>query len=66
MLLPATVRLFLVMEPFVQPLIVSPEGFRKAEWPGRRLKLRVRQLSGPSLANYIGPTCQTTEHMVNS
>jgi hypothetical protein len=47
MQLPATVRLFLVMEPFVQPLIASPEGFRKAQWPGRSLKLRVWPLSGP-------------------
>lgn len=46
MQLPATVRLFLVVEPFVQPLIASPEGFRKAQWPGRRLKLRVQPLSG--------------------
>ena len=44
---PASVRLFLVMEPFVQPLIALPEGFRKAQWPGRRLKLCVRPLSGP-------------------
>lgn len=42
MRLPATVRPFLFMEPFVQPLIASPEGFSKAQWPGRRLKLCVR------------------------
>ena len=44
---PASVRLFLVMWPFVQSLIVSPEGFLRVQWPDRRLKLRVRPLNVP-------------------